>query len=470
MKKRPVRQFVIILMIILFSFTLCGCAVTDLAGEVIETMRSDRDKEDTKEKRTSRRKKNDGDDDSDEAANDSGNEDDNDADDSADPVDEEADEANGSADDEVSYHADGELTSQELSELDTLFNSESYYGFLLTEYQDPRDIDWSQVFYLGAGLSYSGSYEEAEMEYLKQVGATELLGDLTVVSEKDVESYVRATTGYDYKEMRHPLSRWTYLPGCRAYAFDHGDTNYISEVSTFRGSVRDNVYTVHYGHIGGFGEGTTPFTVTFTRNGQTLRFLSNRSSEYDEASAAYEEDLADTYVQPDYIIYDSDSRKLTDYDLSGLNARELRIARNEIYARHGRMFKDKELQDYFDGKSWYYGYISPSQWSEKNLNQYEAYNVNLISKYEKNAPAPDASASSGYTNNELCQMALNYYSRHYGYRPGIAEVDSVNGNMVTLHLYDDMGTHTATSAWYEIDRTTGKGTDEIMGGKVDLNR
>ena len=82
----------------------------------------------------------------------------------------------------------------------------------------------------------------------------------------------------------------------------------------------------------------------------------------------------------------------------------------------------------------------------------------------------DANVRYGYTNNELCQMALNYYSRHYGYRPGIAEVDSVNGNMVTLHLYDDMGTHTATSAWYEIDRTTGKGTDEIMGGKVDLNR
>ncbi|MCR5222329.1 MAG: YARHG domain-containing protein [Lachnospiraceae bacterium] len=464
MKKRPVRQFVIILMIILFSFTLCGCAVTDLAGEVIETMRSDRDKEDTKEKRTSRRKKNDGDDEDEE------DQDDNEADDGADSGDEDADEKNGSADDEVSYHADGELTGRELSELATLFSGPVYYGFLLTEYQDPKDIDWNEVFYNGAGLSFDGSYEEAVKEYQKQTGEEELLGDLTVISEENLQTFVRSTTGYDYKEMRHPLNWWTYLPECKAYAFEHGDTNYRSEILAVNGSVRDNVYTVQYNYNGGFYEGPPSFTVTFTRNGQTLRFLSNRANEYDEASAAYEEDPADTDVQPDYIISDSDSRKLTDYDLSGLNAWELRIARNEIYARHGRMFKDKELQDYFDGQSWYYGTISPSQWSEKNLNQYEAYNVNLISKYEKNAPAGEAPASNGYSNNELCQMALNYYSKHYGYRPGIAEVDSVNGNMVTIHLYDDMGTHTATSAWYEIDRNTGKGTDEIMGGKVDLNR
>ena len=44
-----------------------------------------------------------------------------------------------------------------------------------------------------------------------------------------------------------------------------------------------------------------------------------------------------------YIFYDSDSRYLTGDELSGLSSWELKVARNEIYARHGRLFKDNEL-------------------------------------------------------------------------------------------------------------------------------
>ena len=63
---------------------------------------------------------------------------------------------------------------------------------------------------------------------------------------------------------------------------------------------------------------------------------------------------------------------------------------------------------------------------------------------------------------------LDYYEKQNGYRPGICEVDSTNGDLVTLHLYDDEGDHTTTAAWYEIDRKTGKGTDTVTGDAVDL--
>ena len=39
----------------------------------------------------------------------------------------------------------------------------------------------------------------------------------------------------------------------------------------------------------------------------------------------------------DYIIPDSDTKLLTDSDIEGLSARELNYAKNEIYARHGRI-------------------------------------------------------------------------------------------------------------------------------------
>ncbi|MDQ3798748.1 MAG: YARHG domain-containing protein [Acidobacteriota bacterium] len=47
------------------------------------------------------------------------------------------------------------------------------------------------------------------------------------------------------------------------------------------------------------------------------------------------------------------SELLTEDALSGLFTEDLRILRNEIYARRGRVFKDKELQKYFESTEWY---------------------------------------------------------------------------------------------------------------------
>lgn len=83
------------------------------------------------------------------------------------------------------------------------------------------------------------------------------------------------------------------------------------------------------------------------------------------------------------IISDSSIRELTDSDLSGLSKSKLRIARNEIYARHHRKFDSADLQIYFDKKSWYSGTIEPSDFDEKNeLSQIEKKNIDLIKEYE----------------------------------------------------------------------------------------
>ena len=83
----------------------------------------------------------------------------------------------------------------------------------------------------------------------------------------------------------------------------------------------------------------------------------------------------------EYIIYDSDSRYITEADLQGLSKEQLRIARNEIYARYGRKFSDAELQSYFDSCSWYNGYIEPNDFNIE-LNQYEKANLTLIKEVE----------------------------------------------------------------------------------------
>lgn len=100
----------------------------------------------------------------------------------------------------------------------------------------------------------------------------------------------------------------------------------------------------------------------------------NSNSSSNNSSSAYEVD--------GYIFYDSDVRYLTASDLSGLSSWELKLARNEIYARHGRLFKDSSLQNYFNSCTWYNGYISPDDFNDDSLNSVEKYNVKLIKKSE----------------------------------------------------------------------------------------
>lgn len=65
---------------------------------------------------------------------------------------------------------------------------------------------------------------------------------------------------------------------------------------------------------------------------------------------------------------------------------ELQEAINELYARHGRIFDDEEIQAYFSSKSWY---VPIARGIEKeNFNEYEEYNWEILTK-ERKSREPD---------------------------------------------------------------------------------
>lgn len=99
-------------------------------------------------------------------------------------------------------------------------------------------------------------------------------------------------------------------------------------------------------------------------------------------------------AENDYILPDSASRVYTYDELSGLSKDELRLAINEIYARHGRMFDSAEYQNYFNSKSWYNGTIKPEDFSEDVFNTCEKSNIDLLSSIEKGTAAEATSSSS----------------------------------------------------------------------------
>jgi len=79
-----------------------------------------------------------------------------------------------------------------------------------------------------------------------------------------------------------------------------------------------------------------------------------------------------------FVFPDSDRRLLTAADLSKLSKPELRIAKNEIFARRGRYFEAPDLKAHFERSSWY----SPTTWNPR-LNSIEEANVALIGQFEK---------------------------------------------------------------------------------------
>jgi len=80
----------------------------------------------------------------------------------------------------------------------------------------------------------------------------------------------------------------------------------------------------------------------------------------------------------EYILPASDQSVMSEGDVANLTKGQLRLARNEIYARHGYVFKSQDLQTYFSSKSWY----QQEPDFDGSLNEVEKENVNFIQERE----------------------------------------------------------------------------------------
>lgn len=70
---------------------------------------------------------------------------------------------------------------------------------------------------------------------------------------------------------------------------------------------------------------------------------------------------------------------LTDGDLAGMNKDELGYFRNEIFARHGHVFKTPKMIKYFENQDWYRSNIDDAVGL---LNSFEKQNVEFIKSKE----------------------------------------------------------------------------------------
>ena len=97
------------------------------------------------------------------------------------------------------------------------------------------------------------------------------------------------------------------------------------------------------------------------------------------------EETTENRTEDDYVLPGSDTSYLTEEDLRNMTPEELRIARNEILARHGRRFNDPALTAYFESKDWYKGDVDPETFDNERmseLNDFELKNIALIQSME----------------------------------------------------------------------------------------
>jgi len=82
-------------------------------------------------------------------------------------------------------------------------------------------------------------------------------------------------------------------------------------------------------------------------------------------------------------LFETDKRYFSEEEFSECGDTVLMIARNEIFARRGRIFSNPDLQNYFLGQVWYEPQIPADEFDETVFNDWERANLELIIEVER---------------------------------------------------------------------------------------
>lgn len=238
------------------------------------------------------------------------------------------------------------------------------------------------VAMFGAILSGMGSTEEvaeiSEEKPKKEVDISSLdMEEVIGKSKDDIEKM-----GFEYNE-----DNSDYEKGDVSITLDDAGivSHFIIEGSAEKAPVFRNVklgmtYDEAIANISGEYD-----TVQYIRADEKFTVVNSEAkeliavqSEYGQVDSVVYMKLTDEEVaqnqeeyKAQFIFPDSDKKYLSEDEVRAKTADEMLLGRNEIYARHGRMFDMQELTDYFSQKPWYNGTIPADQFDESVLNDFE---------------------------------------------------------------------------------------------------
>ena len=140
-------------------------------------------------------------------------------------------------------------------------------------------------------------------------------------------------------------------------------------------------------------------------------------------------------VGSEYICEYSDIRYLSNSEISSLTQQQARMAINEIAARHGRIFQDPEINNYFSSKSWYKPTLSKEEYdlvSDDLLNEYEQVNTERLLARKNGEDLPSIESIVNKRDDAIYGL---YYNDDYQYYLEILK-DGNETIFNSFNLYD----------------------------------
>lgn len=197
-----------------------------------------------------------------------------------------------------------------------------------------------------------------------------------------METSDKADSAYEHYEKLIELNKWE--EGSKGLASDYKSGWLRTEDVDFQSWVNINTE----------GSKTRIVVYIYSENDEvtTDRKKLEASKSSEESSSSSE-----TSADSDYVISDSNTRLISTSEITSLTPWQLKVARNEIYARRGRAFVHKDLQCYFAKKSWY---KENANFSNSLLSAVENKNIATILAYETKINSPLLQKDSGCNAND----------------------------------------------------------------------
>lgn len=168
-----------------------------------------------------------------------------------------------------------ELTEAEMQEFEKFFERGDSYGFLLSVYNTPADIDLNEVFYNGAGFG-AGKASAEEKKAYEQKAKWPIEFDFQKLTFAQVDGLLQEKTGLSYEQMNHKL-QWIYLPEYDAFYTQYSDTNYRKFHWLYGNCTEDKIYRLYYSpYDSDEGYRQTEYEVVLEKTEKGYQFRSNR--------------------------------------------------------------------------------------------------------------------------------------------------------------------------------------------------
>lgn len=153
--------------------------------------------------------------------------------------------------DMFSHPIQGEITQadpQTLENLQAYLNEDSSYGFLLSSYDIPEEIDLNQVFYSGAGFKQEKLTDREEELLLDRIPQEKITNPVIKVKDEQIEELLSRKAGISYEESARPLEKedgWAHIGRYNTWYAVRGDTNrqYIKCLDAWQ---QGELYIIHY--------------------------------------------------------------------------------------------------------------------------------------------------------------------------------------------------------------------------------